>query len=149
MKIWRVLLLILAVLVFCIPNARGLGKSRKMRGVVVACDPVYHGLKQPSFVKNLEVTVADVGTSDVHKHFVKVIFEGFGNEQVATDVLNGQMPFAVRAVRDTSCDEPKPRWLTEPNSFDGSGPFVLNDSHKTLSVDSISGLECYRVRVGK
>ncbi len=100
-------------------------------------------------MKNIEVTVADLGTGDAHKRFVKLIFEGFGIEQVAPDVLNGKVPFTVITVRDTSCDEPHPRWLTEPNSFEGSGPFLLNESHKDLPVDPVSGLECYRVRVGK
>lgn len=149
MKTSRMLLLIIALLLVCIPVAHGFGKSQKMRGVIVAYDPVYHGLKQPSFVKNIEVAVADVGTDDANERFVKLIFEGFGTKQVTDDVLNGKVPFTVRTIRDTSCDEPHPRWLTEPNSFEGSGPFLLNETHKALPVDSVSGLACYRVHVGK
>ena len=149
MTTWRTSLLTIAIMILCIPIAFGLGKTQKMRGTIVAFDPVYHGVKQPSFVKNLEVTIADVGKGDAHNSFVMLIFEGFGTQQLANDVLNGKMSFTVKAVRDTSCDERHPRWVTDPNSFEGSGPFLLNESHKSLSVDSISNLECYRVRVGE
>jgi hypothetical protein len=44
-----------------ISTVMGSGKGRKFSGTIVAYDPSYHSLKQPSFVKNLEVTIADVG----------------------------------------------------------------------------------------
>ena len=124
-------------------------KGRDFRGTIVAYDPSYHSLKQPSFVKNLEVTIADVGRKPSSQTFIKLIFEGFGIQQVADDVLNGRTPFNVRAVRDKSCDEPHPRLLNKVASFEGSGAFLLNQSYQTQSLDAISHLECYRVSVGK
>jgi hypothetical protein len=125
------------------------GKGRNFRGIIVAYDPSYHSLKQASFVKNLEVTIADVGRKPSNQAFIKLIFEGFGTQQVADDVLGGRTPFNVRAVRDTSCDEAHPRLLSKVDSFEGSGAFLLNQAHQTQSLDAISRLECYRVRVEK
>jgi hypothetical protein len=125
------------------------GKGRNFRGTIVAFDPSYHSLKQASFVKNLEVTIADVGGKPSKQTFIKLIFEGFGTQQVADDVLSGRTPFSVRAVRDRSCDEAHPHLLSKPDSFEGSGAFLLNQAHQTQSLDAISRLECYRVHVEK
>lgn len=137
------------VVFLLISTVMGSGKGRKFSGTIVAYDPSYHSLKQPSFVKNLEVTVADVGRKTSNPTFIKLIFEGFGTQQVADEALNGRMPFSVRAVRDTSCDEAHPHLLSKADSFEGSGAFLLNQTHQTQSFDTISRLECYRVSVGK
>jgi hypothetical protein len=125
------------------------GKGRNLKGTIIAFDPSYHGLKQASFVKNLEVTIADVGGKPSNQTFIKLIFEGFGTKQVADDVLSGRTPFSVRAVRDASCDEGHPHLLSKPDSFEGSGAFLLNQTYQTQSLDAISRLECYRVQVEK
>lgn len=119
------------------------------KGTIVAYDPVYHGLKQPSFVRNLEVTIADVTRKRGHRRLVKLIFEGFGAQQVPDDVLEGRTHFNVRAIRDASCDEDHPRVLSEVDPFQGSGAFLLNQTHRVQGLDGISHLDCYRVRVGK
>ena len=125
------------------------GKERHFKGTIVAYDPIYHSLKQASFVKNLEVTIADVGRKPDNEKFIKLIFEGFGTQQVADDVLGGHTLFSVQAVRDTSCDENHPHILREVDSFQGSGAFLLNETHRAQSLGEITGLECYRVQVGK
>jgi len=132
-----------------ISTAMASGRVRNFRGTIVAFDPSYHSLKQASFVKNIEVTIAEVGGKRSNQTFIKVIFEGFGTQQVADDVLSGRTPFSVRAVRDTSCDEAHPHLLSKADSFEGSGAFLLNQTHQTQSLDAISRLECYRVSVGK
>jgi hypothetical protein len=134
---------------FLISTATAAGKGHNFKGTIVAFDPSYHGLKQASLVKNLEVTVADVGGKPSNQTFIKLIFEGFGTQQVADDVLSGRTPFSVRAVRDTSCDEAHPHLLSKTDSFEGSGAFLLNQTHQTQSFDAISRLECYRVQVKK
>jgi len=143
--------LIFAVVVafLLISTVMASGKGRNFRGTIVAFDPSYHSLKQASFVKNLEVTIADVGGKSSNQTFIKLIFEGFGTHQVADDVLSGRTPFNVRAARDTSCDEAHPHLLSKADSFEGSGAFLLNQTHQTQSLDAISRLECYRVSVGK
>lgn len=132
-----------------ISTVMALGKWRNFKGTIVAFDPSYHSLKQASFVKNLEVTIADVGGKPSNQTFIKLVFEGFGTQQVADDVLSGRTPFSVRAVRDTSCDEAHPHLLSKADSFEGSGAFLLNQAHQTQSSGAISRLECYRVSVGK
>jgi len=130
--------------------AYGTARLHQLQGTIVAYDPTYHSLKQPSFVKNLEVTVADVGKTRDHPAFVKLVFEGFGREQVAENVLSGKIPFKTQAVRDTSCDEGHPHVLSDDvDSFQGSGAFILNQSHRTEQLNGVSHLDCYRVRVGK
>ena len=124
-------------------------RKRNLKGTIIAYDPVHHSLKQPSFVKNLEVTIADIGRTPSDHSFIKLTFEGFGTQQVADDVLAGRTPFRVRAIRDTSCDEDHPHVLSDMNSFQGSGTFLLNETHRMQSLDGISRLECYRVQVGK
>jgi hypothetical protein len=125
------------------------GNGRALIGTVVAYDPTFHTLKQPSFVKNLEVTIADVGKKPSTPKFIKLIFEGFGTQQVTDDVLGGRTPFNVRAIRDKSCDEVHPHVLSKVDSFEGSGTFLLNQAHQIKSLDAISHLECYRVQVEK
>jgi hypothetical protein len=125
------------------------GKRHSFRGTIVAYDPSYHSLKQPSFVKNLEVTIAGVGRGPSNQTFIKLIFEGFGPQQVEDDVLSGRTPFSVRAVRDKSCDEGHPHLLSKVDSFEGSGAFLLNQTHQNQSLDTISRLDCYRAQVGK
>ena len=140
---------IVVVIFSCVSAVMASGKGRNFKGTIVAYDPSYHSLKQSSFVKNLEVTIADVGRKPSNQAFIKLIFEGFGTQQVADDILSGRIPFTVRAVRYTSCDEAHPHLLSKVDSFEGSGAFLLNQAHQTQSLDAISRLECYRVRVEK
>lgn len=136
----------------CLPAIYALGRTQSLKGTLVAYDPLYHGLKQASFVKNLEVTVADVGSTGKER-FVKVVFEGFGDRQLSDDVLNGEKPFAVRGVRDKTCDEAHPRvlreadWEADSTTLQGSGTFLLNKTHRTKSLGPMENLECYRVEV--
>jgi hypothetical protein len=123
-------------------------RGRHLKGTILAYDPIFHSVKQVSFVKNLEVTIADLGSSKGPQKLVKVVFEGFGEQQVSQDVLDGERPFQVRAVRDESCDEAHPRvasHLEQP--VQGSGTFVLNPTHRSLSLGEVEYLACYRVEV--
>jgi len=43
-----------------ISTVMGSGKGRKFSGTIVAYDPSYHSLKQPSFVKNLESSLSQM-----------------------------------------------------------------------------------------
>jgi hypothetical protein len=145
----RKLMYAATILILLVSMVMASGKGRNFRGIIVAYDPSYHSLKQPSFVRNLEVTIADVGRKPSDHTFIKLIFEGFGTQQVADDVLGGRTPFSVRAVRDASCDETHPHVLSKIDSFEGSGAFLLNQTHQMQSLDEISRLECYRVLLGK
>ena len=140
---------IVAALFLFVSTATASEKERHFKGAIIAYDPSYHSLKHPSLVKNLEVTIADVGRKASDQVFIKLIFEGFGTQQLADDVLSGRTPFNIRAVRDSSCDENHPHLLYEVDSFQGSGTFLLNEAHRAQSLEAISRLECYRVRVGK
>jgi hypothetical protein len=142
--------LVVGCLAGCVLAAYGTGRAYHLQGTIVAYDPTYHSLKQASFVKNLEVTVADVGKTRDHPAFVKLVFEGFGREQVAEDVLSGKRSFKIQAVRDTSCDEGHPHVLSDDvDSFQGSGAFILNQSHRTEPLNGVSHLECYRTNVNR
>jgi hypothetical protein len=148
MKNTQLLARLIALSLLCLPASYALGKSRNLRGTIIAYDPLFHGLKHPSFVKNLEVTVADLRSGGKPQQLVKVVFEGFGKSQLSQDILDGEKSFQVRAVRDTSCDEAHPRILSQLESdFQGSGTFVLNSAHRTTSLESVENLECYRVQV--
>jgi hypothetical protein len=149
MKNLQKLMCTVIALCLLVPNVTASGKRRDLRGTIIAYDPSYHALKQPSFVKNLEVTIAEVGRKPSNQTFVKRIFEGFGTQQVADDILAGRAAFSVRAVRDTSCDEGHPQLLGKGDSFQRSGAFLLNEGHQTESLEGISSLACYRVQVRK
>jgi hypothetical protein len=138
---------VIAMLVLGFLPMHAFGKGRNLKGIIVAYDPTYHGLKQASFVKNLEVTIADLGENP-HR-LVKVVFEGFGQQQISQDVLDGEKPFHARAVRDKSCDEAHPRVLSQSDSqlFQGSGAFLLNQAHRAVPLGSVENLACYRVEV--
>ena len=116
MKNARQFIPVIALFVLGLPTIYALGRSRNLRGTIIAYDPMYHGLKQASFVKNLEVTVADLGSAGNPQPLVKVVFEGFGKSQLSQDVLDGEKPFQGRAVRDKSCDEAHPRILSQAES---------------------------------
>ena len=119
------------------------------KATIVAYDPTYHNLKQASFVKNLEVTIAEARGNSKSPAFIKVIFEGFGKQQVSDDILQGRISLVIHGVRDKSCDEDHPHVLPELDGFQGSGTFVLNQAHRSQSFDAVYHLQCYRVKVGK
>jgi hypothetical protein len=146
----RQFIAVMAVCVFGLPAIHALGRGRNLKGTIVAYDPIFHAMKQASFVKNLEVTIIDLGTTGHPKRIVKVIFEGFGKSQLSQDVLDGEKLFEGRAVRDKSCDETHPRILgqIEPEqAFQGSGTFLLNRAHIAMSLGVVENLACYRVEI--
>jgi hypothetical protein len=150
MKNARQFIPVIALFVLGLSTIYALGRSRNLRGTIIAYDPMYHVLKQASFVKNLEVTVADLGSTGNPQQLVKVVFEGFGKSQLSQDVLNGEKPFQVHAVRDKSCDEAHPRILSQAESeqaFQGSGTFLLNQVHRTTPLGPVENLVCYRVKL--
>jgi hypothetical protein len=150
MKNARQFIPVIALFVLGLPTIYALGRSRNLRGTIIAYDPMYHGLKQASFVKNLEETVADLGSAGNPQPLVKVVFEGFGKSQLSQDVLDGEKPFQGRAVRDKSCDEAHPRILSQAESeqaLQGSGTFLLNQTHRATPLGPVESLVCYRVEV--
>lgn len=150
MKRMQEFIAIAALCALAVSTVHALSRGRNLKGTIVAYDPMYHGLKQASFVKNLEVTIAELGNAESSPRFVKIVFEGFGQRQLSQDILAGEKPFHVRAMRDKSCDEAHPRILSQAESgqaLQASGAFLLNETHDAKEFSSVENLACYRVDV--
>jgi len=144
-KTSRVSIALIVVCVLGLTPVHATEGRQYLKRSIIASDPIFHCVKQVSSVKNLEVTVVDVGRSKGPQMLVKVVFEGFGGRQVNQDVLEGEKPFKDRAIRDVSCDEAHPRvasQLAPEQTSQGSGTFVLNQTHRSIPLGPMENLVC-------
>jgi len=120
-------------------------QTRCLHGTVIAYDPVYHSIKQASFVRNREVVIAEIQGPGKHKSYVKVVIESFGQRQLEDRQLEGEQTIDVSGVRDRKCDEGRPEFVTEIEVGSGSGKYMLNRANATSAPPRIEQLRCYRV----
>jgi hypothetical protein len=93
-------------------------RSRKFTGQIFAYSPWEHLLKVPSFTQNQEIVIFRLRNRPI---FVKLVFVGFGQEQLDEKYIDGSVTIAVRGRRDVSCDENAPQF------FASYEPLVTND----------------------
>jgi hypothetical protein len=102
----------LAVVVWALPC---FAKTPTFTGKMVAYDPLLHAAKNASRLSNREEIVLE--TPGHKEKYVKLIFLGVGDTQIDPKYFDGTTPLSVRALRDTTCDEPSPSFVTEVTVF--------------------------------
>ena len=118
-----------------------LAKTPSFSGKIVAYDLIAHNAKAGGFVENREVVILDVPTEK--KKYVKIMFQGYGTQQVEEKYFAGDAALTVRAFRDKACDEKSPSIVKEMSADQKTGMYVLSDAYKTSPPPKLKNLECY------
>ena len=134
----QVLLTLISILTFALPS---FAKTSKLTGKIVGYDLMQHASKQASAVQNQE-TVALETTAQKQK-YVKVIFSSFGTTQIEPKYFAGTELLTVEVLRDHTCDERSPRFVTEASAEQMAGTYLLTDAFKSSPPGKIKILECY------
>jgi hypothetical protein len=122
-------------------------KTPTLSGKMVAYDPLLHAAKDASFQANKEEVILE--TAGPKTKFIKVVFVGFGTKQVDEKYFDGSTPLSVQVLRDRTCDEKEPRFVTEIDPHRGSGTYLLTDAFKNSPPAKIKRLDCYEATKNK
>jgi hypothetical protein len=117
------------------------GRTSKFTGKIVAYDVMRHAAKDATFQQNQEVVVLE--TSGAKQKYVKVVFSSYGTTQIDQKYFDGTLPLEVDALRDHSCDERAPRFVTQASVEQIAGTYLLTDGFKDHPPARIKTLECY------
>jgi hypothetical protein len=118
-----------------------LAKATKMAGKIVAYDLMRHNSKAATFMQNQEIVVLE--TSGEKEKYVKVIFSSFDTRQIDPKYFDGTLPLEVDVLRDHSCDEHSPVFVTQASLERIAGTYLLTDAFKNRPPASIKTLKCY------
>ena len=116
-------------------------KAPSLSGKMVAYDPLLHAAKVGSFVANKEAVILEVPGSKTK--YLKIMFVGFGTTQIDAKYFDGALPLAVKAVRNRTCDERDPKFVTQVSPAQSSGTYLLTDAFKNSPPPKIKTIECY------
>lgn len=116
-------------------------KNSKLTGKIVAYDLMRHEAKAASGVQNEEVVVLET-TSQKHK-YVKVVFSSAAPTQIDQKYFAGTLPLTVDILRDRSCDEKYPSFVSQVTLERIAGRYLLTDAFKSSPPGRIKMLECY------
>ena len=122
-------------------TAVSFAKSQKLEGKVVAYDLMKHSAKAASSMQNQEIVVMEAPSQK--QKYVKVMFSSFGTTQIEPQYFDGTHPLAVDVLRDKSCDERSPRFVSQVSLEQMSGAYLLTDAFKSAPPGRIKNLECY------
>lgn len=137
-QLQKALLTAVAILAFGLVS---LARTSKLTGKMVAYDLMHHASKSASDVQNEEVVVLE--TPNEKQKYVKVVFSSFGTTQIDQKYFDGTLPLSVDALRDHSCDEKSPAFVSQVSLEQIGGNYLLTDAFKTQPPARIKILECY------
>ena len=112
---------------------------------MVAYDPMLHLAKSASAVQNQEVVVLETNSPKPKDKYVKVMISSFGTTQIEQKYFDGTLPFEADVFRDRSCDEGRPKFVTQVSLEQIAGTYLLTDAFKTQPPGKIKNLGCYVV----
>ena len=118
-----------------------LAKASKMGGKMVAYDLMRHNSKSATFMQNQEIVILE--TSGEKNKYVKIIFSSFDTSQIDPKYFEGTLPLEVDVLRDHSCDERSPVFVTQASLERIAGTYLLTDAFKNHPPASIKTLKCY------
>jgi hypothetical protein len=118
-----------------------LAKTSKLGGKIVGYDVMRHVTKTTSGVQNQEVVVLE--TDGPKQKYSKIVFSSFGTTQIEQKYFDGTEPLTVDVLRDHSCDEKEPRFVSQVSLDRIAGTYLLTDAFKTQPPAKIKTLECY------
>ena len=115
-------------------------KTAKISGKIVAYDVMKHSSKSASDMQNQEVVVLESGQK---QKYVKVMFSSFGTTQIDPEYFDGTQPLDANVLRDHTCDEKAPTFVTQVSLEQIGGTYLLTDAFKNQPPGRIKTLECY------
>jgi hypothetical protein len=118
-----------------------LAKASKTAGKIVAYDLMRHNSKTASFMQNQEIVILQ--TSGEKEKYIKVIFSSFDTSQIEPKYFDGTLPLELDVLRDRSCDERTPVFVTQASLERIGGTYLLTDAFKNHPPASIKTLKCY------
>ena len=133
-----------ALLLVAITLALGLvcfAKTNKRSGNIVAYDFMHHASKASSDTQNQEVVILE--TPNPKQKYVKVMFSSEGTTQIEPKYFDGSEPLEVNVLRDKTCDEKTPTFVSQVSMEQMAGSYLLTDAYKTHPPARIKNLECY------
>jgi 4-hydroxy-3-methylbut-2-enyl diphosphate reductase IspH len=116
-------------------------KTAKISGKIVAYDVMKHSSKSASDMQNQEVVVLE--SSGQKQKYVKVMFSSFGTTQIDPKYFDGTQPLEANVLRDHTCDEKAPTFVTQVSLEQIGGTYLLTDAFKSQPPGRIKTLECY------
>ena len=136
----KALLIAVAILTLAIVC---LAKTKKVSGKMVAYDFMKHSSKSASLIQNEEVVVLE--TPNEKQKYVKLIFSSSGTTQIDPKYFDGSQPLAADVIRDKTCDEKAPTFVSQVSMEQIAGTYLLTDAYKNHPPSRIKNLECYAV----
>jgi len=118
-----------------------LAKASKIAGKIVAYDLMRHNSKTASFMQNQEIVILE--TSGEKEKYIKLIFSSFDTSQIDAKYFDGTLPLEVDVLRDHSCDQRTPVFVTQASLEQIAGTYLLTDAFKNRPPASIKSLKCY------
>jgi hypothetical protein len=118
-----------------------LAKASKVAGKIVAYDLMRHNSKAATFMQNQEIVVLE--TSGEKDKYIKVIFSSSDTSQIDAKYFDGTLPLEVLVLRDHSCDQRSPVFVTQASLEQIAGTYLLTDAFKNHPPASIKNLKCY------
>ena len=112
-----------------------------MAGKIVAYDLMRHNSKAATFMQNQEIVVLE--TSGEKEKYIKVIFSSSDTSQIDPKYFDGTLPLEVEVLRDHSCDQRSPVFVTQTSLEQIAGTYLLTDAFKNHPPASIKTLKCY------
>jgi hypothetical protein len=138
MRLKKSLLTTLAMVAFTLLSH---AKNSKRTGKIVGYDVMHHTSKSASVVQNQEVVVLE--TANPKEKYVKVMFSSFGTTQIEPKYFDGKEPLTTDVLRDHSCDERTPAFVSEVTLEQIAGTYLLTDAFKSPPPGRIKTLKCY------
>ena len=100
-----------------------------------------HSSKSASDMQNEEVVVLE--SSGQKQKYIKVTFSSFGTTQIDPKYFDGTQPLEANVLRDHTCDEKAPTFVTQVSLEQIGGTYLLTDAFKNQPPGRIKTLECY------
>jgi hypothetical protein len=134
----KVLLTTIAIVMF---SRVSLARTSKLTGKIVGYDFMHHASKAASDTLNEEVVVLE--TPNPKQKYVKVMFSSMGTTQIEPKYFDGTQPLEVNVLRDKTCDEKAPTFVSQVSMEQIAGTYLLTDAFKTQPPARIKTVECY------
>jgi hypothetical protein len=116
-------------------------KSTKLTGKIVGYDFMHHASKAASGTQNEEIVILE--TPNDKRKYVKVMFSSSGTIQIEPNYFEGTQPLDVNVIRDKTCDEKAPTFVSQVNMEQIAGTYLLTDAYNNHPPSRIKNLECY------
>lgn len=131
----------MTLIVVLAPGLLCFAKTSTLAGRIVAYDLMQHASKQATAVQNQETVVLETGGPK--KKYAKVEFSTFGMTQIEQKYFDGTQPLTVDVLREHSCDENSPRFVSQATLEQMGGTYLLTDAFKSSPPAKIKTLQCY------